>query len=91
MVVPTVTLPKKAPPRKDYWLTRFEVALRIRMARKSVQTRHIARALDRGLLGNACAGYRRLPSGGSTLREVRCTGPEPKKSPPRKDYWLIGV
>ena len=45
MIVPTVTLPKKAPARKDYWLSRSEVARRIRLARKSLQTRHIARVL----------------------------------------------
>jgi hypothetical protein len=45
MIVPTVTLPKKAPPRKDYWLSRSEVARRVRLARKSLQTRHIARVL----------------------------------------------
>ena len=45
MVVPTVTLPKKAPARRDYWLTRDEVARRLRLARKHGQTRHICRLL----------------------------------------------
>jgi integrase len=43
--VPRVTLPPKAPQRKDYWLTRDEVAARIRAARKSPNTSHVARLL----------------------------------------------
>jgi integrase len=43
--VPTVTLPARAPARKDYWLSRQEVAARIRAARKSYQTRHVARMI----------------------------------------------
>jgi integrase len=43
--VPKVTLPAKAPQRKDYWLTRDEVAARIRAARKSARTAHVARVL----------------------------------------------
>jgi integrase len=44
-VVPTVTMPSKAPPRMDYFLTRDEVAQRIRAARRSTRTHHIARML----------------------------------------------
>jgi hypothetical protein len=40
LVVPLVTMPGKAQPRMDYWLSRDEVARRIRIARKSRQTRH---------------------------------------------------
>ena len=43
--VPTVTLPARAPRRADYWLTRNELSARIRAARKSKQTRHVARVL----------------------------------------------
>jgi len=43
--VPIVTLPAKAPPRMDYWLSRDEVARRIRAARKSPRTHHVARML----------------------------------------------
>lgn len=43
--VPRVTLPEKAPQRKDYWLTRDQVAARIRAARKSARTAHVARVL----------------------------------------------
>ena len=45
--VPTVTLPAKASQRHDYWLTRDEVAARIRAARKSSRTQpRCAPALD---------------------------------------------
>jgi integrase len=43
--VPKVTLPAMAPQKMDYWLTRTEVAARIRIARKNPRTRHVARAL----------------------------------------------
>ena len=66
MIVPTVTLPKKAPARKDYWLSRSEVARRIRLARKNMQTRHIARVLLIGVYSGtrpgAILGLRWLPS-----------------------------
>ena len=45
LTVPIVTLPAKALPRMDYWLSRDEVARRIRVARKHPQTRHLARML----------------------------------------------
>ena len=35
LIVPTVTLPAKPPPRQDYWLTRGEVARRLRVAKMS--------------------------------------------------------
>src|SRR5262245_38358515 len=41
--VPKVWMPPKAPQREDYWLTRDEVAARIRAARKSERTQHVAR------------------------------------------------
>ena len=43
--VPAVTVPQAPPPRMDYWLTRKQVADRIRVARKNPQWRHIARML----------------------------------------------
>jgi hypothetical protein len=39
LVVPLVTMPGKAPPRMDYWLSRDEVARRVRIARKSRRRR----------------------------------------------------
>jgi hypothetical protein len=45
LVVPTVTLPSKAPPRTDYFLTRDELAARLRVARRNPQARHVARML----------------------------------------------
>jgi len=45
LVVPLVTMPGKAPPRMDYWLSRDEVARRVRIARKSPRTKHVARML----------------------------------------------
>lgn len=66
MVVPTVTLPKKAPPRKDYWLTRPDVAARLRRARRHAQTRHICRVLLIGVYSGTRPGailaLRWLPS-----------------------------
>jgi integrase len=66
MIAPTVTLPEKAAPRKDYWLTRSEVAARLRRARKHAQTRHICRVLLIGVYSGtrpgAILGLRWLPS-----------------------------
>jgi len=66
MIVPTVSLPKKAPARRDYWLTRDEVARRLRLARKHGQTRHICRMLLIGAYSGtrpgAILGLRWLPS-----------------------------
>jgi integrase len=45
IVVPTVTMPSKSPPRMDYYLTRDQVAARIRAARKSKRTHHVARMI----------------------------------------------
>jgi len=45
LVVPLVTMPGKAPPRMDYWLSRDEVARRMRIARKNARTKHVARML----------------------------------------------
>ena len=56
IVVPTVSLPKKAPQRRDYWLSRDEVARRIRVARKSSQTSHIARVLLIGVYSGTRPG-----------------------------------
>jgi len=43
--VPVVTLPHRAPQKQDYWLTRSEVAARIRAARMNARTAHVARQL----------------------------------------------
>jgi integrase len=45
IVVPTVTMPSKSPPRMNYFLTRDELAMRIRAARRSHRTHHVARML----------------------------------------------
>ncbi len=45
LIVPAVTLPKKAPPRSEYWLSRSEMAARLRAARKDKRTHHVARVL----------------------------------------------
>jgi integrase len=45
LLTPTVSLPKKAPPRVGYFLERSEVAARIRAARRSPHTQHVARML----------------------------------------------
>jgi integrase len=45
LVAPTLSLPKKAPPRLGYCLERSDVAARVKQARLSEQTRHIARML----------------------------------------------
>ena len=66
LTVPTVTLPKKATRRTDYWLDRADLAARIRMARKSRQSRHIARVLLIGYYSGtrpgAILGLRWLPT-----------------------------
>jgi integrase len=66
MIVPTVTLPKKAAVRRDYWLTRSEVARRLRLARSHGQTRHICRMLLIGVYSGtrpgAILGLRWIPS-----------------------------
>ena len=43
--MPTITLPQRSPRRQDYWLTRKQVADRIRAARRSPFTKHLARFL----------------------------------------------
>src|SRR5262245_9165028 len=64
--VPRVTLPPKPAQRKDYWLTRDEVAARIRSARKSPRTGHVARFLLIGVYTGtrpgAILGLKWLPS-----------------------------
>jgi len=43
--VPKLTLPARAAQRQDYWLTRGEVAARIRAALANPRTRHVARVI----------------------------------------------
>jgi integrase len=66
LVVPTVTLPRKAPPRKDYWLTRSQIAARIRAARGHPYSRHLVRMILIGVYTGtrpgAILGLRWLPS-----------------------------
>ncbi len=45
LIAPAVTLPAKAAPRFGYYLERSEVAMRLRVARKSYRTRHVARMM----------------------------------------------
>ena len=45
LVVPTISLPSRPPARKDYWLNRHEVARRLNVARRHLQTRHVCRML----------------------------------------------
>ena len=64
--VPTVTLPEQAPQRKDYWLSRDEVAKRVRASRKSRHTQHVARLILIGVYSGTRSGamvkLRWLPS-----------------------------
>jgi len=54
--IPVVSLPAMAPQKKDYWLTRSEVAARIRAARRNPRTRHVARALLIGVYSGTRPG-----------------------------------
>jgi integrase len=65
--VPVVSMPAKAPPRTDYWLTRNQVAQRIRAARKLARCGHVERMLVIG----AYTGTRP----GATLRLMRALSP----------------
>jgi integrase len=64
--VPVVTLPPSAPPREDYFLTRAEVAQRIRVARRRYDTRHMVRMILLGVYTGSRPGallkLRWLPS-----------------------------
>jgi integrase len=66
LAVPAVTLPPKAPPREDYFLSRDEVAKRIRAARCRPQSHHVARLilliLYSGTRPGAAMRLRWLPS-----------------------------
>jgi integrase len=64
--VPAVTLPPPKPAREDFFLTRGEIAKRIRAARRQTKTRHIARLILLGLYSGSRPGalmkLRWLPS-----------------------------
>lgn len=64
--VPKVTLPQRSSQRLDYYLTRTEVAARIRAARRHPQTRHVARLILIGVYTGtrpgAALGLKWLPS-----------------------------
>jgi len=51
-----VWLPATAPQREDYWLTRDEVAVRIRAARRNARTQHVARQLLIGVYSGTRPG-----------------------------------
>jgi integrase len=46
--LPVVTLPPKAPPRDNYFLTRDQIAQRVRAARRKPEWRHVVRMLLAG-------------------------------------------
>lgn len=54
--VPVVTLPAKAPAKTDYWLTRKQVADRIRWARKLPKCGHVVRLLLIGVYSGTRPG-----------------------------------
>jgi integrase len=56
LVTPVVTLPTKAAPRLGYYLERDEVAARLRMARRSYRTRHVARMMLIGVYSGTRPG-----------------------------------
>jgi integrase len=64
--VPVVTMPPRKPPRSDYFLTRDEIAQRIRAARKRRETHHLVRLFQLGLYSGTRPGamlkLRWLPS-----------------------------
>ncbi|MEO1207773.1 MAG: hypothetical protein AAFV45_15735 [Pseudomonadota bacterium] len=60
--VPAITLPKSAPTRTDYWLTRKQVAARIKAARKRARCGHVARVILIGIYTGTRPG---------TARELR--------------------
>ena len=66
IAVPLVTLPAQAEQRKDYWLTRVEVAARLRAAWRNPHTRHVARLILIGIYSGTRPGailrLRWLPS-----------------------------
>jgi len=97
LVVPLVTMPPKAPARTDYWLTRDEIARRIRLARKSQRTKHVARMLligyYTGTRPGAILGLRWLPSpsngwfdldAGVLHRRGKTTTVSTKRQPPAR-------
>lgn len=63
---PVVTLPDKAAPRVDYWLSRKEVAARLRAARRNPYLRHVARLILIGVYTGtrpgAILGLKWIPS-----------------------------
>jgi hypothetical protein len=54
--VPIITLPPKPPRRTDYWLTRKQVAERIRAARRLERCHHVIRALLIGVYSGTRPG-----------------------------------
>jgi integrase len=101
--VPKVTLPEKKPQRTDYWLTREEVAARIRAARSDPRLLHVARFLLIGAYtGTRPGAILRLqwlpsPTGGwfdldtETLHRRGSEGRQSRKRQPpaRIKQWLL--
>jgi integrase len=54
--VPTVTLPERGGRRENYWLTKEQVAARIKAARAHPQSRHVARLLLIGVYSGTRPG-----------------------------------
>lgn len=54
--VPVVTMPKRSPPKDSYFLSRQQVAQRIRAARKRRETRHLARFILIGVYTGTRSG-----------------------------------
>ena len=86
LVVPTVTLPAKAAPRTDYFLTRDELAARLRAALRSDHARHVARMLligwYTGTRPGAVLGLRWQPSAsadGLISKQAFCIAVESKR------------
>jgi integrase len=96
--VPAVIMPAAAEQKQDYWLTRKEVADRIRVARRSYATRHIARVLLIGIytgtrpgavlglswMTSTTSGYFDLESKTLHRRGTKSTRHRNKRQPPAR-------
>lgn len=97
MIVPAVSMPSKTPARSDYWLTRADMAARLKAARRLPQSRHVVRVLLIGYYSGtrpgAILGLRWIPSAsngwidleaGVLHRRGRETKITNKRQPPAK-------
>ena len=75
MIVPTVTLPALRQQRNDYWLSRDELAARLRVAWRNPRLRHVARVLLIGYYSGTRPGailaLRWLPSVSSGWVDIK--------------------